>query len=328
MVQRYYFIVNPKAGFCLDISGIKLLCDRLRADGQDVHLARTKSLEHAGELAQQAIAGCPSARNLSDPRQSPLVIIVAGGDGTVRTVIDAIAGSNVPVCIIPFGTENLLACELGLDGSLESTAAALKNGTLRTMDLGQANQRRFMAVIGVGFHGQVIRRVHSQRTGHISQAHYIWPICRTFWEYRFAHLRIEADGQLVCDEPALVFVSNIARYAVQLGIAPDADCGDGLLDLCIYKCNSRLRLLSHAVATAMKRSHKSALTLRRKCKEISISSPVDNVAVQIDGDPGPSLPLNIKVIPAAAQILTPPPPANHKYCPPVKLYHLKHWLLK
>lgn len=316
MGKLYFFIINPKSGFNLDIAGVRHMRNYLRQKGHKLQLELTRSLEHAGQLARQAVAA------------GAVTVVVVGGDGTVRTVVDAIAGSEVPILIIPCGTENLLATELGLDGSVKQTLETLEHGILRKLDLARANDRYFMAIVGVGFDAEVVRRVHQVRSGHITHFNYIWPICRTFWEYHFAPMRVEVDGELVCDEPALVFVSNIPRYAVGLGISLDADLSDGLLDLCIYKCNSRLRLLSHSLLTVMRTSHMSKLTLRRQCREINISSSDPNVLVQIDGDPGPSLPLNIKVIPAAAQILTPPPPkANLKYHPPVRMYHLRRWLL-
>jgi len=316
MALSYYFIVNPKSGSSANIAGVRDLRDYLRSGDCKVHLELTRSLEHAGELAHQAMAA------------EVEVVVVAGGDGTVRTVVDAMVGSDLPILIIPCGTENLLACELGLDGLLKTTIHTLEHGLLRNLDLGQADGKHFMAILGVGFDAEVVRRVHSQRSGHITPAGYIWPICRTFWEHRFPHLRVEADGQLLCDEPAMVFVSNISRYAIGLGISRAADFGDGMLDLCIYKCNSHLRLISHAAQTALGTSDKNKMVIRRKCQNISISSPEPGARVQLDGDPGPSLPLDIEVIPTAVKVLTPPPPGHNQYHPPVRFYHLRRWLLR
>ena len=319
MTSLYYFIINPKSGSNVDISCVRHLRDYLRERNHRVVLELTRSLEHAGELARDAAAAGAE------------MVVAAGGDGTVRTVADAMAGTQIPILIIPCGTENLMAGELGLDGYWKTTLSAFEDGLIRQLDLGQINNRHFMAIVGVGFDAEVVRRVHSLRSGHISHRSYIWPICRTFWEHKFPHLRVEADGEPLCDEPALVFVSNISRYAVGLGISPDANVGDGLLDLCIYKCNGKLALISHSLRTIVGTSDKSRSVIRRKCRKISIRSGKGNemdVPVQIDGDPGPSLPLEIDVIPAAAQVLVPPPPGHSRYHPPIRFYHLRRWLLR
>jgi len=312
----FNFIVNPKSGSNLDVSGIRRLCKYLGRQRYEVRLDLTRSLTHAGELAHDAMA------------QGAAVVVVAGGDGTVRQVAEAMTGSHVPILIIPWGTENLLASQLGLDGLVETNKKTLENGRIRPVDLGQANKRCFTAVVGVGFDAEVVSRVHGRRAGHITPASYLWPLLRTFCEHSFPHLHVVGDGQVLCDEPALVFVSNISRYAIGLGISREADCSDGKLDLCIYKCGNRLRLLDHAAKTVLKKTDKSPLVLRQRCKEIVINSENKKVYSQLDGDPGPVLPIHIKVIPAATNLLTPPPPDKYSYCPPVRWYHLRRWLLR
>ncbi|MBN2375936.1 MAG: diacylglycerol kinase family lipid kinase [Sedimentisphaerales bacterium] len=315
MIDQYQFIVNPKSGSSGEFSVILRLRDYLREQGHRVRVDLTQSLEHAGELALKA------AENHCD------TIVVAGGDGTVRSVVEAIPGKNIPMVILPCGTENLLAQEFGIDGGLETTIATLQNGVLRSLDLGKINQRYFMAIVGVGFDAEVVRRINQFRRGHITHGDYIWPICRTFWEYRPPHLKVIADGAMVCDEPALVFVGNISRYAVGLDILGDADCSDGRLDLTVYKYRRRRQLLAHAGRTIIKRSHLSPMVIRKKCVSVTIDNHHSGIPVQIDGDPGPNLPLEINIIPSAAKILTPPAPAGEQFCPPMKNYHFRKWFL-
>ncbi len=314
MAKRYFFIVNPKSGAHGRADVVRQLRDFLKKRGDQVDIALTQSLEHAHNLAE-------------DARQNKYqTIIVAGGDGTVRTVAEALAGSEIPLLILPTGTENLLAGELGINGSLETTLKTLENGLIRRLDLGKMGNRFFIAVAGVGFDADVIRRLNTIRSGHITHTDYIWPICRTFWEYQFPTLHVLADDEVVCDEPALVFVGNISRYAVGLQIFKNADCSDGLLDLTIYKCSRRRTLLCHSAATIMRLSQKTHTVLRKKCRNITISSPNPNISVQFDGDPGPSMPLTISVYPSAASFLTPPSPKGLSWHPPVRWYHLHQWL--
>ena len=314
--KRHQLIVNPKSGANLRVDRIKGLKEHLEGQGDSVDIHLTRSLGHASELTKKAVDGDYDT------------VMIAGGDGSVRVVLEAAAGSKLPVLIIPSGTENLLACELGLDGSLANSIAAMQNGIVREIDLGKVNDKHFMAVIGVGFDAQVVKYVHHKRDGHITPMNYLWPLARTFWSYKFPPIKVVADGNVICDEPGLIFVSNIERYAIGLGIAPGADCSDGYLDLTIFKCGSRSRLLMQSWLTTCRIDHRSSYVTRVKCKNVEISCNSSSIPVQLDGDEGPELPLHISVDPAYAHILTPPPPPGMKYHPPVSFYHLKRWVLR
>ncbi|MBN1846753.1 MAG: diacylglycerol kinase family lipid kinase [Sedimentisphaerales bacterium] len=310
----YHFIVNPKSGSSVEVGLVRQVLDYLRRQGRPIRLTLTESLAHAGALARRAV------------RQQAAAVVVRGGDGTVRTVAEGMAASRIPILILPGGTENLLAQELGIDGSWPTTLRMLEEGTLRPLDLGRVNGRCFMAIVGVGFDAQVVRRIHAQRSGHITHTDYVWPICRTFWEYGPPTLRVEVDGERICDEPGLVFVGNISRYAVGLPVVPGSDCSDGLFQVTIYRYRRRRQLLGHAVRTTLRRAQRSDRVSYHRGRHIRISGSPPATPVQLDGDPGPKLPLEIDILPAAARVLTPKAPAGQAVHPPVRLYHLRRWL--
>ena len=151
----------------------------------------------------------------------------------------------------------------------------------------------------------MVKRVSEQRVGHINHFDYFWPIWRTFWGYEFAPMKVQVDGEDIHDGPGLVFVGNISRYAVGLQILHHADFGDGLLDVCIYKCASRLHLVKHSMMTVLKHHVKGRDVIYRQGKNITISSSVDRIRTEIDGDPGPVLPVEISVIPQAVNCIVP-----------------------
>ncbi|MHC4458697.1 MAG: diacylglycerol/lipid kinase family protein [Planctomycetota bacterium] len=172
-------------------------------------------------------------------------------------------------------------------------------------DLGSANGRCFTSIAGFGFDGEVVKRVSQNRRGHIDYYDYFWPLWRTFWDYRFEPMKVDADGQEIYNGFGLVFVGNISRYAIGLQILHHADFGDGLLDVCIYKCKSRIHLLKHSVATVLKQHAYGRDVIYHQGKKITISSESDNIATEIDGDPGPALPVEIEVIPQAVNCIVP-----------------------
>lgn len=288
------YIVNPKAG----ASSSKLIGRRfekyLVAKGYGVKLNMTRSLDHARELAINAGTAYDCA-----------MIVAVGGDGTIREVAHGLEGSNKPLLIVPQGTENLLANELGFDETLKMLIRTFEAEYVRPLDLGLANGRYFTSIAGFGFDGEVVRRVSDHRQGHIRHFDYFWPIWRTFWDYRFDPMRVAVDGEEIFDGRGLVFVGNISRYAVGLQILHHADFGDGLLDVCIYKCASQLRLAKHSLMTVFKRHADCGDVIYRQGKSISVSSRADRIRTEIDGDPGPALPVEITVIRHAVNCIVP-----------------------
>ena len=199
-----------------------------------------------------------------------------------------------------------MANELGFDLEVETLIRTYEGNVIKPLDLGNANGKIFTSVAGVGFDGIIIQRMHDWRTGHISHLDYFWPIWRTFWEYTFPPIKVIADGVEVHNGPGLAFVGNISRYAIGLHILKNANYGDGKLDLCIFKCKSQGHLMKHSLATLMKTHTKGADCHYQKAESFEISSPVEGLPSQIDGDPGPDVPIKIRVVPGAIKVMVPP----------------------
>jgi len=270
------YIVNPKSGSSSSKPIGRRFHRYLVERGFDVRVNYTTSLEHARELAANAAIGYDTA-----------LIVVVGGDGTVREVAHGLEGSDKPLLMVPHGTENMLASELGFDERVKTLIRTFEAECVRPLDLGSSNGKCFASIAGFGFDGQVVDRVHRRRSGNINYFDYFSPIWRTFWEYKFRPMKVVVDGEEVFDGRGLVFVGNISRYAVGLKVLQNADYGDGLLDVCIYKCSSRLHLAKHAAMTVMKRHaegekstsapitltsiRKSTATRVRRCRRTSRS---------------------------------------------------------
>jgi len=288
------YIVNPKSGAGTSKPAGRRFRDYLVERGFKVRASMTTSLEHACELATDAAVDYDCA-----------MVVAVGGDGTVREVAHGLEGSDKPLLIVPCGTENLLANELGFDEKLETIIKTFEGWHIHPLDLGSANGRCFTSIAGFGFDGDIVKRVSEQRLGHIDYSDYFWPIWRAFWGYDFRAMKVELDGEEIFEGRGLVFVGNISRYALGLGILHRADFGDGLLDVCVYKCASRLHLVKHSLMTTIKQHSKRGDVIYRQGKRIVVSSESDGIETEIDGDPGPALPVEIEVIPQAVNCLVP-----------------------
>jgi len=287
-------IINPKAGAGGKKGIVHKFTSYLTAKGYTIRTMFTGSLNDAWDFAKSFARTADCA-----------MVVAVGGDGLIREVTSGLKQSDKPLLIIPAGTENLLANELGFDEKFSTIAGTFENGLLKSLDLGKVNGRSFTSIAGIGFDGRIVDRVQSLREGHIDHLDYLGPAWRTFWDYKFDTIQVQVDGQTIFDGRGLVFVGNISRYALGLQLLHYADFSDGLLDVCVYKCSSRFRLLKQFFMTILKQQYKYSDAIYRQGKRILVTSQNSCLPVEIDGDPGPNLPVEIEVIPQAIKILLP-----------------------
>ncbi len=289
-----FVIINTKAGPSGEKLVAKNFIEYLQRKGHRLEIRHTESLTHAQTLAAEVAV-----------KYDCSMVIVAGGDGTIREVVHGLEGSDKPLMIIPCGTENLLANELGYKTTLKNMISIFESRTIRPLDLCKANDKFFTSVGGVGFDGDVVNLVNAQRKGNITHLYYFWPIWKTFWAYDFPKVTVEVEDKIVFSDRGIVIFGNISRYALGLPILRAANFSDGLLDVCIYKCSSHTSLLLHALLTAFKNHRRRKNVLYKQCKKIKIYSETP-MMTELDGDPGPDLPLEVTIIPEAVKVLVPP----------------------
>lgn len=293
MKRRIQFIVNPVSGSRRNADLVRALSRRLKQDGDCVHVHETRFAGDARCFAEQ-MSGDVDA------------VVAVGGDGTVSEVVHGLIEHPIPIVVLPTGTENILSQQFGLRADAQLLYDTINANCRQWIDVGVMNGRHFLIVAGVGFDAEVVQRLVEQRKGHIDYLSYFWPLWRTFWQYRFPPIRVEADGEQVFDGRGLVFVGNISRYAIGLQILRDAVCDDGLLDLCIFPCKWQGKLVYHAIWATFQMHVERAGTIYRRCKRIRIEAE-QPLAMEIDGDPAGELPGEFSIMPRRGIFLVPPP---------------------
>lgn len=235
-------------------------------------------------------------------------VIAVGGDGTVCEVADGLAGSQVPLLIWPRGTENLVAKSLGFQADPRALARTLFAGRTRTIDLGWVNGRSFVVVAGAGFDAEVVHRLTVKRQGHITHLTYFWPLWRTFWEHRWPDLHIEGQGPkgaFTWQGRGMLFIGNMSRYSLGLPVVRDARDDDGLLDACFMTCRNHTQLIAHSLRTVLARHIEHPLVRYAQVTHLTARSTTP-VPIELDGDFGGWLPLDVQVRPAAVHVRVPP----------------------
>ncbi|HUS46622.1 MAG TPA: diacylglycerol kinase family protein [Phycisphaerae bacterium] len=300
-IRTVHLIVNPRSGY----GGQRQLLADLSVALRDADL---QVVEYTTRAPQDATR---YARTINTPNTA---VMVLGGDGTVHEVAGGLAGTDVPILPCPAGTENLLAKELRIPGDPHQMVRVLRTGRVVDCDVGVINGQNFLLIIGIGFDGEVVRRLAAVRTGHISHLSYFWPLWRTFWEHDFPRMRITVEQETVFDDFGLAFVGNISRYAVGLRICRDARYDDGLLDLVVFSCREQTALMLHAAWTLLRLHPLRGDVIYRRVRSVRIETD-GPVPSQVDGDAGPNTPLDISVAPWRVKLLIPPRRPSWKVWP-------------
>lgn len=232
----------------------------------------------------------------------PRFVVAAGGDGTVGNVANRLP--DIPIAVLPLGTENLLAKYLGIrrDGSM--LADLIATGRTRRMDTGRLNEQRFLLMAGVGVDAAVVHRLDAVRTGTISHLSYVQPILRSFRKYGYPPLRVFVDD---AREPLMgsqVMVVNLPVYAMGLPFAAEAAGDDGLFNVRVFEKGSAFQMMKYCYKVARRR-HESMPDVHSAVGR-SVRIECDEQApVQVDGDPAGMTPCLVTVEPNTIEFVVP-----------------------
>jgi diacylglycerol kinase (ATP) len=172
------------------------------------------------------------------------VVVVAGGDGTVGKVAKRLAGTGIPMAVIPTGTANNVARSLGIGVEVAPAIQSLRRAALRDVDLGVVGSgERFVEGFGVGLFACVMAERATRKHKKLERASEL--IADALQAYEPESALIEIDGRFVSGEHLLASVMNLRSMGPALGFAPDAEFDDGLLDVVIVRPEHREALLSH-----------------------------------------------------------------------------------
>ncbi len=275
---------SPKAGSGKGREQIPRLLERLSVEGYKT-IAPSSLVEIRSVIAEFA-----------QQKEPQLVIVAAGGDGTVSLVAE-LADHRIPIVPMPLGTENLLARYFGYTADAEQVFQAIQSGHNRLIDAGRANGKLFLVMASCGFDAEVVRALHLRRKGHIGRFSYTKPILRAMSTYRFPELSIEMDcSESVTLTSRWAMVFNLPCYGGGLHIEPDAIGDDGLLDLIAFGGGSIMSGLRYVSGIFAHRHTQFSDVKRIRGTRIRITAN-QRVPYQLDGDYVGRLPLEIELLP-------------------------------
>ncbi len=221
MFYSYYFIVNPVAGMGKKLSFVSEINDFCHRKNLKYQVVMTHKPKEAIDLAREA-------------SKKYEVIVAVGGDGTVNEVVNGIVDSKAKLGIIPIGSGNDFAKQMGLTYNLKKDLEILSEGKIKVVDLGLVNKRHyFINGLGVGFDGEVAYHVRDFLKYAKGFSGYLLSVFRTLATYKFNRVKFYVDGNKLKEEKILLIATcNGTTYGGGFKVAPSAKVDDGLLTIC------------------------------------------------------------------------------------------------
>jgi YegS/Rv2252/BmrU family lipid kinase len=232
------------------------------------------------------------------------LVFAWGGDGMVQRCVDVLAGSNVGLAILPAGTANLFASNLGIPQDIEAAVAIGLRGDRRELDVGRFNGERFAVMAGAGFDAAMIRDVGGLKD-RFGRAAYVWTGAKNLRLKPF-RARIEIDGtEWFKGEATCILLGNVGKLFGGLEAFEDARADDGKLDVGVVTAHGVLewsRMITRAVAGSATQSPFAQTTKARDVK-VKLSR---KVVYELDGgDRTKVKSFKVKVEPGAISVCVP-----------------------
>ncbi len=283
-------LVNPHSAGGKTLKLLPRVEAALDARRAEFRVQRTKGMEHGVEQALLAIEGGE-------------VPVVMSGDGLLGAVGGAMAGAETPLGIIPGGRGNDLARVLEIPNDPEAAVAVLLAGQSRRIDVGEANGKRFLGIVSIGFDSECNRLANEVKFLR-SNLVYAYSALRTLIGWKPARFTIRVDEERIRVGGYSVSVANNSTFGGGMRIAPQAELDDGQFDIVTIGEVGKLRYVAN-LPKVFKGTHveeEQVSVFRAQHLELTASRPFP---VYADGEHLTELPASLRVLPRALSVLVP-----------------------
>jgi YegS/Rv2252/BmrU family lipid kinase len=286
--MRLQLVVNPTAGGGRASKLLPRVEQALSA--HDVVVTPTRSLEHADELTDAAVA---------DDR----VVVAMGGDGLVGRVAGRVAARGGVLAVVPGGRGNDFCRMVGIPQDAVLACALVAAGVPTKVDIAEANGVPFVGIASVGFDSEVQERVLRTKVP-LGQLVYLYGALATVFTWKHARLTVTVDGKADCFEGWAAAVANSGVYGGGMRVAPSASVTDGKLDVVTTSATSRRHFFGQ-LPKVFKGTHVNDPCVSQRQGTTVLLEADRPFRVFADGDPIASLPCTVTVRPGALTLLLP-----------------------
>lgn len=236
-------------------------------------------------------------------------VIVGGGDGTLSSAAEVLVGGPVPLGILPLGTKNHFARDLGVPADLNEAARVIAAGHVRQVDVGEVNGRVFINNCSLGVYADMVR---DRETQEIRDDRRRWAaMLRASWgslrRFRVRMVTLQVDGRVLRVTTPLVFVGNNRYETRLLALGRRTALDDGLLWLYVARNTSRLGIVRLGARMLLGRLEQAQDFETLATAELEVRTRRRHLRVAVDGEVRPMLsPLRWRARPGALAVLAPP----------------------
>ncbi len=258
MKKKIIFIINPRSGPRLNKKLPEIIDRNIDRKSIEIEVQYTQAKNHASILTREAV------------NQDYDAVIAVGGDGTINEVASELVFTQVTLGIIPAGSGNGLARELGIPISLEKAVQVINQQKTRIIDGGTANDQPFFCTAGLGFDAH-IGKLFSQNTKR-GFSEYLKTVLQEYFKYLPQTYEIAHDGKQRSVEAFAITIANARQYGNNAFIAPQAKINDGFLDLSILKPFPKRKIPEIVYQLFTKKLHLSPYYESYKVTEVQIGN--------------------------------------------------------
>jgi diacylglycerol kinase family enzyme len=295
--RRIEVILNDTAGTGGGEEAREKLSEVFAGGGADarVHLARggEELIELAGRAAGDALCGA---------------VVAGGGDGTINAVGSQLVGTDKPFGVLPLGTLNHFAKDLGIPLALEEAARVLLAGRTTLVDVGEVNGRFFLNNSSLGLYPDIVRERerHQERRGWGKWAAMGRATVTVLRRYPYLKARLEVDGRELMRRTPIIFVGNNEYKLDAFEIGSRARLDAGALCLHLTRATTRLGLFRLALGALTGGLHEAEDFESMGAREINIRTRRSRARVALDGEVTVmSMPLRYRIRPGALRVFVP-----------------------
>jgi len=293
--RRMTVVFNPTAG-----GRRRARLDRtlqlLRDSGCEIALQPTAARGDAETIA----------RTFGGPLRAEGLLVIAGGDGTINEAVNGLlswGGDGASsLALVPLGTANVLANEIGLAVAPAAVARTIARGAAVRAYVGVANGRCFTAMAGAGFDAHVVANVSLRLKRLFGQGAYVMESLRQLWRFPFPRYRVTVDGQT--HGAASVIVAKGHFYGGRYICAPEARLDQPEFHVCLFERSGRWNAIRYALALALGRLPRLADFRILRGRVVTIDGPAGD-PLQGDGDVIAHLPVRIEIAPQPLRLIAP-----------------------
>jgi YegS/Rv2252/BmrU family lipid kinase len=286
-------LVNPASGHGATLELLPKVEQQLDELRIAFRVERTRGLEDGVERALRAV-------------EADEVPVVISGDGLVGAVGGAMAGAETPLGIVPGGRGNDLARVLGIPSDPAGAVAVLAAGATRRIDVGEANGRRFLGIVSVGFDSEA-NRLANETSFLRGSLVYAYAALRTLLGWKPGRFTVRVEDERYRFTGYSVSVANSRAFGGGMYVAPQAELDDGEFDIVAVGEVGKLRFVGN-LPKVFKGTHveeDEVRVFRASHLELSASRPFP---VYADGEHLTDLPARLRILPRALSVLVPPAP--------------------